>query len=107
MEPRAKPGSKIVCYVPKEDDDNTDEMIKLSIKEEDKGNTFRISSIGISVACFKKRLLVLDINGLLADIVSSPPKHIKADATVARKACEKLLCYLYCLYCFNEFSLLY
>lgn len=96
MELNAKPGGKIVCYLPKEEDNYTDDLIKLSINEEDRGNTFRISSFGISVGCLKKKLIVLDMNGLLADIVSSPPKHMKPDATIARKACEKLLCYLYC-----------
>ncbi|KAJ1421515.1 putative FCP1 isogenyy domain-containing protein C1271.03c family [Sesbania bispinosa] len=46
----------------------------------------QISSVGTPNGCLKKRLLVLDVNGLLADIVSSPPKDQKADATIRRKA---------------------
>lgn len=49
---------------------------------------------GISNATFprlpsrhlRKKLLILDINGLLADIVSPPPKEHKADTKIARRA---------------------
>lgn len=37
----------------------------------------------------KKTLLVLDVNGLLADLVSRPPKGHKADAIIERRASEK------------------
>ena len=36
----------------------------------------------------RKKLLILDINGLLADIVSPPPKVHKADTKIARRASE-------------------
>jgi len=56
----------------------------------------QIPSIGKSIGCLKKKLLVLDVNGLLADIVSHPyPKNIKRDAMIVKKAGEKLLCYFY------------
>ncbi|MCI26844.1 NLI interacting factor-like phosphatase, partial [Trifolium medium] len=42
-----------------------------------------ISSIG---SLRKKKLLVLDLNGLLADIVFPPPCHAKADTIIERKA---------------------
>lgn len=64
-------------------------MSTISIHEEHRPNTLRIATIGISVGRLKKKLLVLDLNGLLADIVFPPPKHMKADATIARKACKK------------------
>ena len=48
------------------------------------------------VACLRRKLLVLDINGLLADIVSPPPKECKADKNILRRASENLSleCYL-------------
>lgn len=36
----------------------------------------------------RKKLLILDINGLLADVVSPPPKECKADIKIARRAGE-------------------
>lgn len=79
-------------------------MWKLSITDEDGPKALQIPPTGISVGCLKKKLLVLDVNGLLADIVPSPrPKDIKADAIIAKKACEKLLCFFTF---FNELSLL-
>lgn len=41
---------------------------------------------GTQVRSLKKKLIILDINGLLADVVSPPPKDRKADATIARRA---------------------
>jgi len=61
--------------------------------EKDRPKTRRISLVGPSTVYLKKKLIVLDVNGLLVDIVSPPPKHRKADATVGKKACEKQLCY--------------
>ena len=40
----------------------------------------------LPLRCPRKKLLILDINGLLADIVSPPPKEHKADTTIARRA---------------------
>ncbi|CAJ2669122.1 unnamed protein product [Trifolium pratense] len=68
-------------------------MTKLSVandKEEKEENNLCISPIEISsFRCLntkKKKLLVIDLNGLLADIVFPPPNHAKPDAFVARKA---------------------
>lgn len=38
------------------------------------------------VACLRKKLLILDVNGLLADIVHPPPKECKADTNILRRA---------------------
>ncbi|GFY82932.1 haloacid dehalogenase-like hydrolase (HAD) superfamily protein [Actinidia rufa] len=43
------------------------------------------------VACLRRKLLVLDINGLLADIVSPPPKECKADTNILRRATMEFL----------------
>lgn len=71
---------------------------KLSVsdkKEQDEKN-LNNSSIEISTACLRKKLIVLDINGLLADIVSQPSKYVKPDAIIAKnKACEKYLLFIY------------
>lgn len=71
-------------------------MQKLSItNEEDRSKALPVPSIGKSVGRLKKKLLILDINGILVDIVSPPfPKKIKRDAMIAKKACEKFLLYL-------------
>ncbi|CAI8605928.1 unnamed protein product [Vicia faba] len=80
---------------------------KLSVsdkKEEDEKNLCN-SSIEISIACLRKKLIVLDINGLLADIVSSPLKHVKPDAIIARKKLFKRPFYLEFLnFCFERFE---
>ncbi|MED6140402.1 hypothetical protein PIB30_092804 [Stylosanthes scabra] len=55
--------------------------------------------------CLKKKLLVLDINGLLADIVSPPPKDLIPDSIIARRAIFKRPFYLEFLnFCFEKFE---
>jgi len=116
MKPLREKNKRVVCAIPEEDIKNTtntestvldeansckqvsrsDEMRKFSvstINEEDRPKTLRLSLVGPPIVCLKKKLIVLDVNGLLVDIVSPPPKHLKADATVGRKAREKQLCY--------------
>ncbi|XP_061365982.1 uncharacterized protein LOC133309242 [Gastrolobium bilobum] len=120
---------KLVCNIPKKSIQNTkdteatiadetysdkqvstcaDEMIKLSISvmnEEDKSKTLRISSIEKPVVSLKKKLLVLDVNGLLADIVFPPPKSHKADAIIVGRAIFKRPFYLEFLnFCFEKFE---
>lgn len=112
MEPHAVQNNNIVYNIPKEvikDTMNTestvadkrkndkefsfytDEMRTLSvyaINEDLTSEIMRISLTGTQVRCLKTKLLVLDINGLLAEIVSPPPKDHKADAIIARRASE-------------------
>ncbi|RDX71771.1 hypothetical protein CR513_48829, partial [Mucuna pruriens] len=60
---------------------------------------------GAHVPSLKKKLIVLDINGLLADVVSPPPKDYKADATILEKAIFKRPSYLEFLeFCFDKFE---
>ncbi|XP_017417252.1 uncharacterized protein LOC108327996 isoform X2 [Vigna angularis] len=67
--------------------------------------TLRISLVGPSTVSLKKKLIVLDLNGLLVDIVSPPPKDRKADATVGSKALFKRPFYLDFLnFCFEKFE---
>ncbi|XP_020997377.1 uncharacterized protein LOC107486250 [Arachis duranensis] len=57
------------------------------------------------IRCLKKKLLVLDINGLLADIVSPPPEGLKPDTIIARRAIFKRPFYLEFLnFCFEKFE---
>ncbi|XP_058739303.1 uncharacterized protein LOC131611231 isoform X2 [Vicia villosa] len=91
--------------VPKVMNTCSEEVVtKLSVDDEkqDEENKLCISSIRCSR---KKKLLVLDINGLLADIVSPPPKNVARDATISRKAVFKRPFYLEFLnFCFEIFD---
>ncbi|KAL3719284.1 hypothetical protein ACJRO7_004268 [Eucalyptus globulus] len=53
----------------------------------------------------RRKLLILDINGLLADIVSPPPKDYKADINIARRAVFKRpFCIDFLKFCFERFD---
>ncbi|XP_048139845.1 uncharacterized protein LOC115727752 [Rhodamnia argentea] len=53
----------------------------------------------------RRKLLILDINGLLADIVSPPPKDYKADIKIARRAVFKRpFCVDFLKFCFERFD---
>ncbi|KAK7394395.1 hypothetical protein VNO78_14922 [Psophocarpus tetragonolobus] len=84
------------------------EMRKLSfstINEDYRQKALQISLVGSSISCLKKKLIILDINGLLVDIVSSPPKHCKPDTTIGRKAMFKRPFYHEFLnFCFEKFE---
>ncbi|KAK2989339.1 hypothetical protein RJ640_015050, partial [Escallonia rubra] len=64
------------------------------------------SSIGrVLGGSFKKKLLVLDVNGLLADIVSGIPNGYKAHAIIGNKAVFKRpFCDEFLQFCFERFS---
>jgi hypothetical protein len=86
----------MIFGVAKEEDSTITEeiMTKLTVtdeKEEKEEKKLFISSVEISsIGCLKKKkLVVLDLNGLIADIVYPYPKHAKPDAIVARKASKK------------------
>ncbi|XP_029130490.1 ubiquitin-like domain-containing CTD phosphatase 1 isoform X1 [Cajanus cajan] len=128
MEPLREQRKKVVADIPNEgietamntesaelDEANSDkqvscseEMRKLSvftIDEEDREKALRISSVGRPIVCLKKKLIVLDVNGLLVDIVSSPPKYRKPDATIRRRAIFKRPFYLEFLnFCLEKFE---
>ena len=72
------------------DEGNSAEIVVLSEVDEakhDKEDNFsKISHSSVSrapVNYLRKKLLILDLNGLLADIVSRPPKDRKADKKIA------------------------
>ncbi|XP_047310913.1 uncharacterized protein LOC124914416 [Impatiens glandulifera] len=52
----------------------------------------------------RRKLLILDINGLLADIISPPPKECKPDTCILRRAIFKRpFCYDFLKFCFERF----
>lgn len=88
----------------------TTEKVILSEADETQDATFtfpykenKLSRISVSsqfsapIGRLRKKLLVLDLNGVLADIVSPPPKDCKADINIARRAgenCYRIICEL-------------
>ncbi|KAK7374630.1 hypothetical protein VNO80_08067 [Phaseolus coccineus] len=128
MKPLREENERVVCGIPNEDIKNTtntestvldeannsrqvsgsNEMRKFSVStmnEEDGPKTLRISLVGPSIVCLKKKLIILDVNGLLVDIVSPPPRHRKADTIIGGKALFKRPFYLDFLnFCFEKFE---
>lgn len=59
----------------------------------------------LPVACLRRKLLILDLNGLLADIVYPPPKECKADTNISRRAIFKRpFCNDFLKFCFERFD---
>ncbi|KAJ4707283.1 NLI interacting factor-like phosphatase [Melia azedarach] len=88
-----------------ESPENQDATLAI-INKEDSLFTISLSSqLGAPIFHLRKKLLVLDLNGLLADIVSPPPKDYKADINIARRAVFKRPFYLEFLwFCFERFE---
>jgi len=86
----------MVVDVVKVEDTVTEEIVtKLPVtdEEDEEENNLCISSIEIPIRCLRKNLIILDLNGLLVDIVSSHPKEVTPDATIARNSSKKNNCY--------------
>lgn len=87
---------------------HADEEKTVSAPVINKDLSAEISNISLPETPFrplKKRLIVLDINGLLADVVSPPPKDRVADKTIARRAIFKRPFYHEFLeFCFQKFE---
>ncbi|KEH21695.1 uncharacterized FCP1 homology domain-containing protein C1271.03c [Medicago truncatula] len=76
-------------------------------KEEEENNLCSSSTEILSIGSLKKKkkLIVLDLNGLLADIVYPPPNHVKPDATIAGKALfERPFYQEFLNFCFERFD---
>ncbi|KAI8018973.1 hypothetical protein LOK49_LG04G03403 [Camellia lanceoleosa] len=59
----------------------------------------------LPVACLRRKLLILDLNGLLADIVCPPPKECKSDTNISRRAIFKRpFCNDFLKFCFERFD---
>lgn len=105
MESHAVQNNEIVCNIAEEGSENSinideasrDTQLVSSYADKVKEVSVSVShEEGTSVRCLKKKLLVLDVNGVLADIVFPPPKGYKADAIVARRARERRrMCYVF------------
>ncbi|OIW12340.1 hypothetical protein TanjilG_32456 [Lupinus angustifolius] len=94
MEPYEVENNSIVCNIPMEDIKNTiknESIVVHEIKHEKDENEVssqvsRISLGGAQVGSLKKKLLVLDINGVLADILFPPPSDIKGEYAMIMRA---------------------
>ncbi|OAY56925.1 hypothetical protein MANES_02G056200v8 [Manihot esculenta] len=75
----------------------------------DKGNVLSEILASLSTrspaTLLKKKLLVLDLNGLLVDIVSSPPKNYKPDIRIRRQSIfRRPFCLDFLNFCFERFE---
>ncbi|CAL5374478.1 unnamed protein product [Camellia sinensis] len=82
----------------------TDE-VSLTVISKDGPQQMLRSSLGNATGNFRKKLLVLDVNGLLADIVSYVPFGYKPDAFISKKAVFKRpFCDDFLQFCFERFN---
>lgn len=59
----------------------------------------------VPIAFSRRKLLILDINGLLADVVFPPPKECKGDINILRRAIFKRpFYYEFLKFCFEKFD---
>lgn len=83
-------------------DERSDDIVVISsgavktMNEVDHSSGISNRSIVRAPVCdIEKKLLILDINGLLADIVSPPPKGLASDKRIAGRASEKFFVLLF------------
>ncbi|KAL5739234.1 hypothetical protein ACOSQ2_028414 [Xanthoceras sorbifolium] len=107
-----------ILTVTQSDERNSTEIVVLSEADEAKRASLasmnkedRFSKISHSsllaapIDCLRKKLLILDLNGLLVDIVSRPPKDHKADAKIAKCAVfRRPFCLDFLRFCFERFE---
>ncbi|MBA0617122.1 hypothetical protein Godav_026596 [Gossypium davidsonii] len=68
-------------------------------------NDVSLTIVKTPVSQLRKKLLVLDVNGLLADIIYRSPKNYKADACIAGRAIFKRpFCDDFLRFCFEKFE---
>ncbi|XP_019442401.1 PREDICTED: ubiquitin-like domain-containing CTD phosphatase 1 [Lupinus angustifolius] len=114
MEPYEVENNSIVCNIPMEDIKNTiknESIVVHEIKHEKDENEVssqvsRISLGGAQVGSLKKKLLVLDINGVLADILFPPPSDIKGEYAMIMRAAlfKRPFCLEFLKFCFEKFE---
>ncbi|OVA15087.1 NLI interacting factor [Macleaya cordata] len=74
-------------------------------KEDNHLNMLPASLVRAPISCTRRKLLVLDLNGILVDIVSEVPKGYKAHKQIARKALFKRpFCDDFLKFCFENFN---
>ncbi|KAK7266581.1 hypothetical protein RIF29_19230 [Crotalaria pallida] len=109
MESHAVQSNNMICTIPKEDIKNAINHESTTVTDERKNEEgsseiSRISFAGAHVGCLKKKLLVLDVNGLLVDIVPPSDDH-KADAVITGTAIFKRpFCLEFLEFCFEKFE---
>ncbi|GFZ00352.1 nucleic acid/nucleotide binding protein [Actinidia rufa] len=82
----------------------TDEVSQSVISKEGPQKMLQSSQEGAATENFRKKLLVLDVNGLLADIVSCVSEGYKPDTAISRKAVFKRpFCDDFLQFCFESF----
>lgn len=69
--------------------ENKQACLGVANEEDNSSKISHISLVRAHVGHLKKKLLILDINGLLADIIRPPPKKYKSDINIAGRASEK------------------
>ncbi|KAH9676792.1 FCP1 domain-containing protein [Citrus sinensis] len=88
-----------------EADETQDATLTFSYREDNLSRISLSSQFSAPISRLRKKLLVLDLNGLLADIVSPPPKDCKADKKIARHAVFKRpFCHDFLRFCFERFD---
>ncbi|RXH69194.1 hypothetical protein DVH24_036978 [Malus domestica] len=79
--------------------------VKTMNEEDNRSGISNISIVRTPVCDTEKKLLILDINGLLADIVSPPPKGLPSDIRIQGRAIFKRPFYLdFLKFCFEHFE---
>ncbi|KAJ7956485.1 NLI interacting factor-like phosphatase [Quillaja saponaria] len=79
--------------------------IEITIEEGCHAQLLDCSPSGDSFSCTKKKLLILDVNGLLADFVPNVPEEHKADIMISQKAVFKRpFCDDFLQFCFDRFN---
>ncbi|WCJ25573.1 Haloacid dehalogenase-like hydrolase (HAD) superfamily protein [Euphorbia peplus] len=88
--------------------DDLKNLSTLSLLDERNSTTLQSSpalSIRGPAIHLKKKLLVLDLNGLLADVVSNPPKGCRGDIKIRKQAIFKRpFCIEFLEFCFEKFE---
>uniref|UniRef100_A0A2N9IN16 FCP1 homology domain-containing protein n=1 Tax=Fagus sylvatica TaxID=28930 RepID=A0A2N9IN16_FAGSY len=86
--------------------DKVEQVCVAVIDEEDKSSKLsHISLVRAPVGHLRKKLLILDLNGLLADIVQPAPKNYKPDFKFAERAIFKRpFCQDFLKFCFERFE---
>lgn len=76
-------------------------VVKPNKEEDHSAGISNASLVRMPCSLLRKKLLILDVNGLLADIVSPPPKEYRPETKIARRASESCLITLFFFFLVN------
>ncbi|KAF3444877.1 hypothetical protein FNV43_RR14570 [Rhamnella rubrinervis] len=80
-------------------------VVKPIMEEDSSAGISHTSLVRVPYCHLKKKLLILDVNGLLADIVSPLPKEYKAETKICGRAVFKRPSYVdFLKFCFERFE---